>query len=80
MESSTHFEKRAYAAKQLDCAASRVGDAREKLEKRRLAGSIAADYPDDLARCYVERDSVERPNEVFLFPMLRLKPTLGYAC
>jgi ABC-type branched-subunit amino acid transport system ATPase component len=44
------------AARQLDAAHRRSREPREQIEERRLAGSVRADDPDELARADLERD------------------------
>ena len=62
MEAGADLEQRADAAARVHAAPRRVGDAREDLEQRALAGAVRADEAEDLARPDVERDVVERPD------------------
>src|SRR5262249_3611957 len=49
-----------------DAAGARVGDAREDLEERRLAGAVAADDAHHLAALDLERHVLQRPELLHL--------------
>ena len=50
MEAGADFEQRSHPAVDLDAAFGRLGDSRQDLEQRALAGAVAADDPDDFSR------------------------------
>ena len=62
VEAGADLEQRADAAGDLGPAGGRLGDARQDLEQRALAGAVAADDPDHLARTDLERDVAQRPD------------------
>ena len=56
------FEKRGDAACDVGMAAGGFGDAREELQKRRLAGTVPSDQPDRVALLDLERQVLHRPD------------------
>ena len=52
------------AAVDVDEAGGRLGDPREHLQQRPLAGAVAADDADHFARGHLERHVVQRPQRV----------------
>ena len=62
MEARAHLEQAADAAVDLDPAVGRLGDAREDLEQRALAGAVAADDADHLPGLDVEAHVAQRPH------------------
>jgi hypothetical protein len=64
VESGADLEQGPDAAVKLDAPFGRLGDAGENLEERGLAGAVAADHADDLARRDLERDVLERPDRL----------------
>ncbi len=61
MEAGADLQERRHAAADADFSAGRLGDAAQDLEQRALAGAVAADDADDLARLDREGDVLERP-------------------
>jgi hypothetical protein len=64
VEARPDLEERPDTAADARLAVRRLGDAREDLEQRRLAGPVAPDDAEDVAARDVERDVVERPQDV----------------
>ncbi len=64
MEPGSNLEEAADAAVELDRPLGRLGDAREELEQRALAGAVAADEPEDLALPDLEGDVAQRPQSL----------------
>src|SRR5581483_6410318 len=62
VEAGSDLEQRADAAVDPSAAGRRLGDAREDLQQRALAGTVPADDPDDLAGPDVEREVAQRPD------------------
>ena len=62
MEAGADFEERGDAASGPDGAGGGRSDAREELQERRLAGTIAADDADHIALLNLEVDVLERPD------------------
>ena len=60
VEAGAELEQRADPAADLDAARRRLDDPGDQAQQRRLAGAVAADEPDGLARLDRERDVVER--------------------
>ena len=54
MEAGADLEQRPQAAADTGPAAGRLGDPRQDLDQRRLAGAVAADQRHHLARCHVQ--------------------------
>ena len=61
MEAGADLEQRADAAVDLDAPRRRLGDARQDLQQRALAGAVAADDADDLAAPDLERHVAAAP-------------------
>src|SRR5581483_3434387 len=61
VKAGSDFEQRAESSADLRAALGRIGDAREDLEERRLAGAVRADDAEDLTLPHVERNVTERP-------------------
>ena len=61
MKSRAHFQQATDAAIDIGVSLARLGDARENFQQRALAGAVAPDDPDDLARRDLEADVAERP-------------------
>ena len=61
MEARSHLEQRADAASDPRPTGGRLRHAREDLQQRRLAGTVAADHADDVASLDVEGDVAQRP-------------------
>ena len=64
MKPGAHLEQRSDAAVNLRFAFRRLGDARQDLQQRRLAGAVAADHADDLARANLVRDALQGPDRL----------------
>ena len=62
METGADFEQAANAAVNLGTPGGRFGDAREQLEQGRLAGAVASDEAEHLARHHVEAHVAQRPH------------------
>src|SRR3954463_1243253 len=60
MEASADLEQRSDATVDLCPSLCRLGDPRQDLEQRGLAGTIAADEPDSFAFVDRQRDVLER--------------------
>src|SRR5438094_7302021 len=64
VEAGADFEQTADAAGDLDLALGRLGDTREDLEQRALAGAVAADDTDHFAAVHVEAHVLQGPEGV----------------
>ena len=62
MEAGAELEQAADAPARGDLPAGRLDDPGDEPQQRRLAGAVATDEPDGLARLDVHRDAVERPD------------------
>ena len=61
VKARAHLEQARHAAADLDAPGARLGNPREDLQQRRLAGAIAPDDADHLATLDLEVDILERP-------------------
>src|SRR5262245_25124000 len=65
VEAGADLQQAADAAGYLDLALGRLGDAREDLEQRTLAGAVAADDANHFAAVHLEAYVFQRPEGVF---------------
>ena len=68
VEAGADLQQAADAAAELDLAGRRLGDPREDLQQRALAGAVAADDADDLARLDLEVDVLAGPRTPRVVP------------
>jgi hypothetical protein len=61
MEAGAHLQQRSDAAVDLGLALGRLGDARQDLEQRALAGAVAPDHPQHLPALDLEAHMPQRP-------------------
>ena len=61
MEAGANFQQARHAAAEPDPAFGGLGDSRQDLEQRRLAGAVAADDPHHIAPRDFEIHSLQRP-------------------
>jgi hypothetical protein len=66
VEAGADLEQRADPPAQLGAALRRLGDPREQLQERALAGAVRADQAEHLALLHLERDVAERPDVAVL--------------
>ena len=66
VEAGADLEQRREAPPDVGVALGRVGDPREDLEQRALAGAVPADDAEHLAVLEVERDVAKRPDRLLL--------------
>ena len=59
MKTRADFQERTDPALHVDSTAGRIGDFRQNLEQRALAGAVAADEANHFARLDLEGDAVE---------------------
>src|SRR5262249_32495603 len=64
VEAGADFQQAADAARDLDLALGRLGDAGEDLEQRALAGAVAADDTDHFATVHLEAYVLQGPEGV----------------
>ena len=65
MEAGADFQQAPDAAGDLGLALGRLGDAREDLEQRALAGAVAADDADHFTAVHLEAHVLQGPEGVF---------------
>jgi hypothetical protein len=71
VEPGTDFEEAADAAADHDAPLGGLGDSRQDLQQRALAGSVAADDSDNLAFADFEGDVPQRPDDVLCVAVVR---------
>ena len=64
VEAGADFEQAADPSADFCPALGRLGDARQNLEQRALAGTVVADHAEDLAGRNLQRDVAQRPDRV----------------
>ena len=79
VEAGAELEQRRDAAARLDAPAGRLDDPRDEAQQRRLAGAVAADEADGVARLGRERDVAQRLHVARTAPAARDEEVLERA-